>query len=502
MASTPSSRPSPAATTESHSHIVDLDGVSVSTAHLIGGERVASASSFPTYSPMAPDQPLAMVSAGDATIADRAVSAAVDGFARWSRTSPAERAAALRRLADLIDAHNDDIALVETLDMGFRYASMQERLVARGAVNFRTYADLIEQRPVEEWSARGTRHRVNRLPAGPALIITPWNAPFMLATWKVAPALAAGNSVILKPAEWSPLSASLLGDLTVEAGFPAGVFNVVQGIGEQIGPPLTGDPRIRRISFTGSPDTARIIGRAAAENLVPFTAELGGKGPLIVFEDADLDLAVAKAAEQFEDSGQVCLAGTRLLIAESIREEFLAKLTEKSGEHVLGDPRDLATTIAPVAHADHLDRIAAFVDRARTNGDRVLWGGERVEGSQHYAPTLIDPKTNTAEIVQREVFGPVLTIQSFTDEDEAIALANSTAYGLSALVFTRSAARAERVGPAIRAGIVWVNTFLVRDLTAPFGGMGISGLGREGGYYALDFHADLQTLIIADDTTE
>jgi len=479
---------------------VTIDGVEVSTDHLIDGERVGSPSTFATRSPLEPDHVLAAVARGDAATADAAVTAAQRGFDEWSAHTPAERAVVLRRLADLVDAHNDAIATVETLDMGFLHRSMRERLVARGAVNFRTYADLLDADTEETWAARGTQHTVQRMPAGPAVVITPWNAPFMLSTWKLAPALAAGNSVIHKPAEWSPLSASILADLAVEAGLPAGAYNLVQGIGEEVGAALVAHPGVRRISFTGSPETARHIGRAAAENIVPFTAELGGKGPLVVFADCDLEAAARQAAAQYEDSGQVCLAGTRLLVESSIADEFLQRLRVLTEAHVLGDSRDDATTVAPVAHPDHLASIAGFVERSRAAGDTIVWGGDRV-GAMHYAPTLIEPASNDAEVVQREVFGPVLTLQRFDTESEAVALANSTRYGLSAIVYTGSAERADRVGRAIRAGIVWVNTFLIRDLVAPFGGCGISGIGREGGRYALDFHSDLKTLIVLDDTT-
>ena len=480
---------------------VGVDGVSVSVDHLIGGARLASDETFECRSPLDWARKLADVSRGDATTAERAVSAAVDGFDTWSALPVRERSAALRRLADLIDARNDDIALVETLDMGFLHRSMRERLVARGALNFRFYADMAETHADPRWPARGTTHTVQRMPAGPAVVITPWNAPFMLATWKVAPALAAGNSVVLKPAEWSPLSASLLADLTLEARLPPGAFNLVQGIGAEAGAALTADPRVRRISFTGSPETARRIGAAAAANIVPFTAELGGKGPLMVFADCDLEAAAEQAAAQYEDSGQVCLAGTRLLVEASIRHEFVDALRSRTEAHVLGDSRDDATTVAPVAHPDHLARIEAFVERARAAGDNAVWGGRRRSGSLHYEPTLIEPASNDSEIVQREVFGPVLTIQTFNSEAEAVELANSTRYGLSAIVYTGSTDRAERVGAAVRAGIVWTNTFLVRDLATPFGGCGLSGLGREGGDHALDFHSDLKTLILADDTT-
>ena len=475
---------------------VAVGGIEVSVDHLIGGQRVASADTFECRSPLDWDRKLADVARGDADTAETAVSAAVDGFDVWSALPVGERAAALRRLADLIEARNDDIAMVETLDMGFLHRSMRERLVARGALNFRFYADMAEAHAEPRWPARGTTHTVQRMPAGPAVVITPWNAPFMLATWKVAPALAAGNSVVLKPAEWSPLSASLLADLTAEAGVPPGAFNLVQGIGSEAGAALVADPRVRRISFTGSPETARHIGAAAAANIVPFTAELGGKGPLIVFADCDLEAAARQAAAQYEDSGQVCLAGTRLLVEASVHAEFQEALRSQTEAHVLGDSRDDATTIAPMAHPDHLARVEAFVDRARTAGDTIIWGGQRQPGSLHYKPTLIEPASNRSEIVQHEVFGPVLTIQTFTTEAEAVELANSTQYGLSAIVYTGSSTRAERVGRAVRAGIVWTNTFLVRDLAAPFGGCGLSGIGREGGDHALDFHSDLKTLIL------
>jgi betaine-aldehyde dehydrogenase/5-carboxymethyl-2-hydroxymuconic-semialdehyde dehydrogenase len=275
------------------------------------------------------------------------------------------------------------------------------------------------------------------------------------------------------------------------------VFNVVQGIGEEAGAALVEHPLIRRVSFTGSTDTARHIGTAAARTIVPFTAELGGKNPFLVFEDADLDAAARKAAGQYDDSGQVCLSGTRLLVHESVRDEFLARFEAAADEHVLGDPRDDATTISPMIHPDHVARVEGFVERARAEGHEILRGGRRLDGL-FFEPTLIVPSSNDAEIVQREVFGPVLTLQTFASEEEAVALANSTQYGLAALIYTSSMGRADRVGRAVRGGTVWVNTFLVRDLTAPFGGMGQSGIGREGGDYALDFYADLKTLQILD----
>jgi betaine-aldehyde dehydrogenase/5-carboxymethyl-2-hydroxymuconic-semialdehyde dehydrogenase len=477
---------------------IEVAGVSVSTEHWIGGARVGSDATFTDISPI-DERPLGEIARGGQREADLAVAAAAEAFPAWAALGPAGRAEHLRRLADAIEAHTEELAIVECTDMAMLLRSLRARLINRCARNFRTYADLAVAWEERVWESNGTRNRVLRMPSGPAVIITPWNAPLMLSTWKIAPALAAGSTVVLKPAEWSPLSCSLLADLSHEAGFPPGVLNVVQGIGEEIGAALVAHEGVRRISFTGSPEAARQIGQAAARNIVPFTGELGGKGPLLVFEDCDLEAAARKAAGQYDDSTQVCLAGTRLLVQESVREPFLELFHRFTDEHVLGDPRDDATTVAPMIHPDHVERVLGFVERARANGDEIVRGGtRRAEGGLFVEPTLVVPRSNDSEIVQREVFGPVLTFQTFADEDEAVALANSTRYGLSAIVYTGSAERAERVGRAVRAGVVWVNTFLVRDLTAPFGGIGISGIGREGGQYALDFYSDLKSLQVLD----
>jgi len=477
---------------------VRVAGVDVSPDHFIGGERVASERCFEDISPIDGEVIGEISRAGEAEV-DLAVRAAHDAFPEWADLGSAGRAPYLRRLADLIDENVDRLAAVENRDMAMLLRSLRARVISRGARNYRSYADLAVAYEERDWRSQGTWNRVQRMPAGPAAVITPWNAPFMLSTWKTAPALAAGCTVVLKPAEWSPLSCSLLGDLAAEAGIPPGVFNVVQGVGEEAGAALVAHPLLRRVSFTGSPETGRLIGVSAARNLVPFTAELGGKGPLVVFEDADLDAAAAKAAGQYDDAGQVCLAGTRILVQESVREPFLERLHAAIDEHVLGDPREDDTTVSPLIHPDHLERVEGFVERAREDGQKINRGGRRSEaGPLFYEPTLIEPISNDAEVVQKEVFGPVLTLQTFTDEDGAVDLANATPYGLSGIVYTSSMGRADRVGRRIRAGVVWVNTFLVRDLTAPFGGMGISGIGREGGDYALDFYSDLKTLQILE----
>ena len=479
--------------------MLDIEGVAVSGDHYIGGRRIGSAAGMDVRSPMDWSRSLGTVARGDAATADAAITAACAAFPDWAALGPAGRAPYLNRLADAIEARAADLALVECLDCGLLLESLKLRLVPRAARNFRSYAELATKYVERSWSSNGTANRVIRMSAGPAVIITPWNAPLMLSTWKVAPALAAGNTVILKPAEWSPLSASLVAELAQQAGFPPGVFNIVQGIGEEVGAALVGDPRVRRISFTGSTETAKHIGRAAAANIVPFTAELGGKGPLMVFADCDLEAAAKKAAGQYDDSGQVCLAGTRILVEASIRERFLERFNHYADAQVMGDSRVAGTTMAPLIHPEHLKRVAGFVERARAAGDTVLRGGRvHREGGLWYEPTLIEPRSNDSEVVQQEVFGPVLTLQTFRDEAEALKLANSTRYGLSAILYTGSAERAERVGRAVRAGVVWANCFLIRDLTAPFGGVGASGIGREGGDYALDFHSDLKSLQILE----
>ena len=477
----------------------NVEGVLVSGDHYIGGKRISSINTFETRSPADWSNVLGHVSRGDNNTAEQAVAAAKEAFPAWAALTPQERGIYLYKLADLIDLHKNDIATVECADMAMLHESLKLRLVPRGADNFRNYADLAIQHEERVWQSKGTNNRVIRMPAGPAVIITPWNAPFMLSTWKCAPALAAGNTLILKPADWSPLSASVLADLIDQAGFPPGVFNIVQGLGAEVGNALVNHPDVKRISFTGSVPTARIIGKAAAQNIVPFTAELGGKSCLLVFADADIEAAAKKAAGQYDDSGQVCMAGTRLIVESSVYDEFMAHFNRFTDQHVMGDSRDPATTMSAMIHPKHIERVEGFVQRAVANGDTVLRGGKRKEaGKLWFEPTLISPKSNQSEVVQSEVFGPVLTIQTFDTEQQGVELANSTEFGLSGIVYTGSAERAERVGRQIRGGTVWVNTFLVRDLTAPFGGIGQSGLGREGGHYALEFHADLKTLQILD----
>jgi aminomuconate-semialdehyde/2-hydroxymuconate-6-semialdehyde dehydrogenase len=372
---------------------------------------------------------------------------------------------------------------------------MSKRVLPRAANNIRFFADYAVQRLAEPERTLpgGERNGVRHDPAGVVAVSTPWNAPFMLATWRVGPALAAGNTVVLKPPEWAPLTCSMLGDLADDAGLPAGVLNVVHGTGAEAGAPLTGHPDVDRVAFTGSPRTARTVYTDAAAHLTPVSFELGGKSPFLVFEDADLDAAAATAAYQYDNSGQVCLAGTRLLVQRSVMEPFLERFRARVDEIVVGDPREDATTYGPLIHPVALERVTGHVKRAREAGARLVFGGEPL-GGLYYPPTLFADVPGDAELLQREVFGPVLTLQGFADEEEAIRLANSTDYGLAATIYTGSEQRAERVAAAVVAGTVWVNCFYVRDLETPFGGSRESGIGREGGRHSFDFYCDVKTV--------
>ncbi|MFI6661591.1 aldehyde dehydrogenase [Streptomyces sp. NPDC050523] len=476
-------------------HTLTVAGVAVDTRHWIGGERVASAGTFTDVSPI-DGSVIGEIARGTAAEAEAAVAAAKAAFPGWAATPRAERARLLHAIADGVEKRIEELAVVETTDNGALLRSHRRGVMPRVAHNFRFFADWLLTLEHEDFETRGHTNHVSWDPAGPSVLITPWNAPLMLSTWKVAPALAAGNTVVLKPAEWTPLTASLLADIAAEAGLPAGVLNVVQGYGSEIGDALTSHPDVRRISFTGSVPTAQRISASAAANLTPLSLELGGKSPLLVFADADLDLAVDLAVEQYDNAGQVCLAATRILVEEHVAEEFTRRFTAKASGIVQGDPRDEATDIGPNIHPRQLEKIDGFVQRALAAGARAVIGGHRKDG-QYYAPTLLTDVAQDSEIVQEEVFGPVLTLQTFRTEDEAVRLANDTRFGLAATVATGDKQRAGRVTAQLVAGTVWVNCFFVRDLQAPFGGSRHSGVGREGGTWSFDFYCDLKNTVTA-----
>jgi aminomuconate-semialdehyde/2-hydroxymuconate-6-semialdehyde dehydrogenase len=476
----------------------NVAGVDVDTRHWIGGRRVASAATFTDLSPI-DEKPLAEVARGGAAEVDAAVRAASDAFAAWAAVPPPARAAVLHAIADGIEARAAGLAAVETADNGALLRSHVNSVMPRAAYNFRFFADWLGELDGGDMEIRGHREQVSWAPSGVTAVITPWNAPLMLATWRIAPALAAGNTVVAKPPEWAPLTASLLADITAEAGLPDGVFNVVQGLGEEAGAPLAAHPDLARVCFTGSVATGRLVAAAAGAQLTPASLELGGKSPFLVFADADLDLAVRHAVGQYDNAGQVCLAGTRLLVEESVAEEFIKRFTERAATLRQGDPRDDSTDVGPNITREHLERVDGFVRRAIDAGARPLLGGGPNPdlGGLYYRPTLLTGAEPGSEILTEEVFGPVLTIQTFADEAEAVALANGTRYGLAAMVFTGDQDRAERVSARLVAGTVWVNCFFVRDLRAPFGGAGQSGIGREGGTWSFDFYADVKNTVYA-----
>lgn len=475
-----------------------IEGVEVSADHWIGGRRVASARTFTDVSPI-DEQPIAEVARGGSEEADAAVAAAREAAPAWGGSAPIERAAVLHAIADGVEARVPDLAAVETRDNGSLLRSMRSSVMPRVARNFRFFADRLLELGGADVDFNGYSERASWDPSGVAVVITPWNAPLMLATWRVAPALAAGNTVVLKPPEWAPLTASMLADIAHDAGLPDGAFNVVQGIGEEAGAALVANPDVDRVAFTGSVPTGKLVAASAGANLTPVSLELGGKSPLIAFADADLDAVVTQAVRQFDNAGQVCLAGTRLLIQREIYDVFLDRFTEAAGAIRQGDPRDDATDIGPQITREHFERVDGFVQRAKAEGAKAALGGGPNEdlGGLYYRPTLFVDAPAGSEILTREVFGPVLTVQPFADEEEAASLANGTDYGLAAILYTGDRERAERVSARLVAGTVWVNCFFVRDLNAPFGGSRNSGIGREGGIWSFDFYADVKNVCTA-----
>ena len=475
-----------------------IAGVAVDTRHWIGGQRVPSAGTFTDVSPVG-EEALAEIARGGAAEVDAAVAAAAAAFPVWAATPPAERAGLLRAVAAGIERRAEDLAQVETMDNGALLRSHRRGVMPRAARNFRFFADWLGELGGGDLEFSGHQQEVSWAPSGVTAIITPWNAPLMLATWRIAPALAAGNTVVAKPPEWAPLTASLLADITREAGLPDGVFNVVQGLGTEAGAALAAHPSVARVCFTGSVATGRLVAAAAGAQLTPVSLELGGKSPLLVFADADLDLATGNAVGQYDNAGQVCLAGTRLLVDAAVADEFLARFLERAAALRQGDPRDEQTDIGPNITRAHLEKVDGFVRRAVADGARVLLGGgvNPELGGLYYQPTLLAGARAGSEILTEEVFGPVLTLQTFGSEDEAVALANSTKYGLAATLFTGDRERASRVSARLVAGTVWVNCFFVRDLRAPFGGAGQSGIGREGGTWSFDFYSDVKNTVYA-----
>jgi 5-carboxymethyl-2-hydroxymuconic-semialdehyde dehydrogenase len=470
-------------------------GIAVSPDHYIGGERVASAETFELRSPI-DQRVLGRVSEGMAEHVHAAIAAAHAAFPAWAALTAQERQPYLERFAQAIGDRADDFCRVASNDAGVLLSRMRHGVVPRAMLNIRWFAEhalTLQDRSIDTEQAR---HLVRHDPAGVVAIITPWNAPLMLATWKLGPALAAGNTVILKAPEWAPLTSSLLADCAHAAGLPPGVFNLLQGSGANTGAKLVSDARLARISFTGSVPTAKWIAQAAGANLVPCSLELGGKSPFIVLADADLDNAAATAALMYRNAGQVCLAGTRLLVHAGIAETFVERMRGYVEKLTIGDPRDEATEVGPIIHPRQVERVHGFVQRAVAAGATLLWGGDKHPfGAQYYQPTLLANVKQDSEIVQNEVFGPVLTLQIFDTDEEAIELANGTDYGLGGVCYGETA-HATAIAQRVRTGFIWVNSFGIRDLAAPFGGIKRSGIGREGGDWSFEFFCDVKDVVV------
>lgn len=462
--------------------------------HFIDGKPVDSASgaTFDVLDPVT-NTNYATAAAGGREDIDRAVAAARRAFTDgpWPTLAGRARARILFAIADAVEAREDRLAELETFDTGLPITQARGQ-ARRAAENFRFFADLVVTRGDDAYGVPGSQlNYVHRRPVGVAGLITPWNTPFMLESWKLAPALASGAPVVLKPAEFTPLSASLWPEIMAEAGVPDGVFNMVHGIGEQAGAALVAHPDVPRISFTGETTTGKIIMRSAADHLKGLSMELGGKSPVVVFADADLDAALDSALfGVYSLNGERCTAGSRVLVERPVYEQFCARFAERAARIVVGPPSDPATEVGALVHPEHYARVLDFVAIGRTEA-KLLAGGRRpahLPEGNYLSPTVFADVAPTARIFQEEIFGPVVALTPFDTEADAIALANNTRYGLAGYVWTSDLQRGHRVAGSIEAGMVWLNSHNVRDLRTPFGGIKQSGVGHEGGHRSIDFY--------------
>ena len=434
---------------------------------------------------------------------DKAMAAAKRAFPSWSKTPAAERAACLERLADAVQANAAMLAEAEAKDNGKPVSLAAHVDIPRAEKNLRFYASGIQHFASHSHAMEGEAINYTlRKPLGVVACISPWNLPLYLFTWKVAPALAAGNCVVAKPSELTPVTAYLLSTWIKDAGFPDGVFNVLHGLGPEVGEAMVIHSDIAAVSFTGGTVTGARIAGHVAPKFKKMSLELGGKNPAVIFEDADMEEALRTTLRSsFANQGQICLCGSRILVQRSIYDAFRDALVAKASKMVAGDPLDPSTKLGAVVSEAHMNKILSYIELAKEEGGQVLCGGERlrpagVEGGFYVAPTVIEGLGPKCRTNQEEIFGPVVTLQPFDTEEEALALANDTAYGLAATLWTSDLKRAHRVAAGIESGIVWVNTWLLRDLRTPFGGVKASGLGREGGFDALEFFTEPQNICI------
>jgi 5-carboxymethyl-2-hydroxymuconic-semialdehyde dehydrogenase len=467
----------------------------------INGQAVAadSGEQFEVISPI-DLEPIAKVARGGASDIDKAAKAAKASFAEWAAMPGKERKKLLHRIADAIEARAEEIAFVESMDTGQAIRFMSKAAL-RGAENFRFFADRAPMaRDGESLRANNQLNITARSPIGPVGIITPWNTPFMLSTWKIAPALAAGCTIVHKPAEFSPLTARLLVEIAEEAGLPKGVWNLVNGFGEDAGKALTEHPDIKALGFVGESRTGSMIMKQGADTLKRFHFELGGKNPVVVFDDADLDRAADAAVFMiYSLNGERCTSSSRLLVQSSIYDEFTAKVAEKAKNIKVGHPLDPQTVVGPLIHPVHEKKVLEYLEIGPKEGATVAAGGKKAEGFTgcYVEPTLFTNVTNDMRIAREEIFGPVLSAMKFDSEEEALSIANDTEYGLTGYVWTSDVTRALRFTDQLEAGMIWVNSENVRHLPSPFGGVKSSGIGRDGGDWSFDFYMETKNIAFA-----
>ena len=472
----------------------------------IGNEFVepASGAFLDVYDP-AIGKVYAQAPDGDARDVENAVAAAKKAFPGWSQTSAAERSRVLLAIADAMERDLDDLAIVESTDTGKPIGLARSLDIPRAVANLRFFATAILHTHSELHASDGTALNYTlRKPLGVVACISPWNLPLYLLTWKIAPALAAGNTVVAKPSEITPMTAFVLARIARGAGLPPGVLNIVHGLGPKIGPPLTGHPDVKAISFTGGTATGGSIAGVAAPKFKKLSLELGGKNPNVVFADADMDDAVKTSLRAaFRNQGQICLCGSRILVEESAYPAFLERFVAAAGTLRQGDPLEPDTEQGAIVSKAHYDKILSYIALAQEEGGHVVCGGgaappvsDRCRDGWFIQPTVIVNLPMSCRTNQEEIFGPVVTITPFKDEDEAVAMANATPYGLSATLWTENLNRAHRVADRIDAGTVWVNCWMLRDLRVPFGGVKASGVGREGGDEAFRFFTESKNVCV------